>query len=194
MHPAFAAVVQSMYHGAMNTQPSTETDPQLSGIFLEFSRRKLLDEYWPRLKSTVEPLSEAQVWFRPNPASNSIGNLILHLEGNVGQWLVTSFKGLRDERNRPVEFSERRLLSTRDLLGRLGATLEQAGETLAHLKPDHLTRVYEIQGYTVTGLEAVYQVVDHFAMHYGQILYIVKALTATDLGFYSVLNRTGRAS
>ena len=169
-------------------------DAQISANFLEYSRKKLLDEYWPRLKSTVEPLSEEQVWFRPNPASNSIGNLILHLEGNVGQWLVTSFNGLRDERNRPVEFSERRLLSTRDLLGRLGATLEQAGETLAHLKPDHLTRIYDIQGYTVTGLEAVYQVVSHFAIHYGQILYIVKALTARDLGFYSALNRTGRAS
>jgi len=142
----------------------------------------------------VEPLSVEQVWWRPNPACNSIGNLILHLEGNVGQWLVTSFNGLRDERNRPVEFKERRLLLVRDLLGRLETTMEQAGETLAHLKPDHLTRVYEIQGYTVTGLDAIYQAVDHFAMHYGQIVYIVKALTAADLGFYRELTQTGRAS
>lgn len=172
----------------------TSPEAQISTNFLEYSRKKLLDEYWPRLKSTVEPLTEEQVWWRPNPASNSIGNLVLHLEGNVGQWLVTSFNGLRDERNRPVEFKERRLLKVRDLLGRLDATMQRAGETLTQLTPDHLTRVYEIQGYSVTGLDAVYQVVQHFAMHYGQILYIAKALTATDLGFYRELTQTGRAS
>src|SRR5262249_7048466 len=60
-------------------------------LFLDFSRTKLLDEYWPRLRSCVETLTERQVWWRPNEASNSIGNLILHLNGNVRQWLVASF-------------------------------------------------------------------------------------------------------
>jgi hypothetical protein len=71
----------------------TGDDENVTGLFLEFSRKKLLEHYWPRLKASVETLTEEQVWWRPNEASNSIGNLILHLNGNVGQWLVDSFEG-----------------------------------------------------------------------------------------------------
>lgn len=194
MHPVTLLMRDCLYYGAMNAQQITPADSQLSALFLAHSRKKLLDEYWPRLKSVVEPLSDQQIWWRPNSASNSIGNLILHLNGNVNQWLVASFNGYRDERNRPVEFNERRLISGHDLLKRLGATMEQARETLTHVTPERLTRIYEIQGYTVSGLDAVYQVVEHFGMHYGQILWIVKATTGADLGFYSELNLTGRAS
>jgi hypothetical protein len=65
--------------------------PTLTTLFLEFSRKKLLEQYWPRLRGCVESLTDEQVWWRPNEASNSIGNLILHLDGNVRQWLVSSF-------------------------------------------------------------------------------------------------------
>jgi hypothetical protein len=194
VHPALHGVRDRRYYCAMSTTSSITADFQLSELFLEHSRKKLLDEYWPRLKSVVEPLNSQQIWWRPNSASNSIGNLILHLNGNVNQWLVASFNGYRDERDRPVEFKERRLLSGHALLETLGKTMEQARETLAHLAPERLMRVYDIQGYTVTGLDAVYQVVEHFSMHYGQILWIVKATTGADLGFYSELDLTGRSS
>jgi len=77
------------------------TDSQLATHFLKFSRQKLLGQYWPRLQKAVESLTDEQVWWRPNPASNSIGNLILHLNGNVTQWLVDSFNRDEDKRNRP---------------------------------------------------------------------------------------------
>lgn len=162
--------------------------------FLEFSRNKLLDQYWPRLRKAVEPLSLEQAWWRPNPASNSIGNLILHLNGNVWQWMVASFNGLQDERDRPREFSATGDLQTADLLGRLGATMEEAARVLARLTSENLLATYHIQGYTVSGLGAVYQVVEHFGLHYGQIVYITKALEGRDLGFYSELSKTGRAT
>src|ERR1700730_12269275 len=98
--------------------------------FLEFSRQKLLDQYWPRLRSCVEGLSDEQVWWRPNDASNSIGNLILHLNGNVRQWLVSSFKRSDDLRDRPAEFRDRRWIPTSTLLEKLGATLTDASEVL----------------------------------------------------------------
>ncbi len=69
----------------------TSTNSELATLFLAFSRQKLFGQYWPRLKECVAPLSEEQLWWRPNDASNSIGNLLLHLNGNVGQWLVASF-------------------------------------------------------------------------------------------------------
>ena len=163
-------------------------------LFLQFSRNKLLELYWPRLRKAVEPLTLEQIWWRPNPASNSIGNLILHLNGNVWQWIVASFNGLEDQRNRPAEFSATGDLPAADLLARLGETMEEVAKVLARLTPEDLLATYHIQGYTVTGLAAVYQVVEHFGLHYGQIVYIAKALEGRDMGFYSELNKTGRAA
>src|ERR1700683_246614 len=89
-------------------------------LFLDFSRRKLIGQYWPRLRGCVESLTDEQVWWRPNGASNSIGNLMLHLNGNVRQWLVASFNRLEDSRNRPAEFSAQEGIPASALLDRLG--------------------------------------------------------------------------
>ena len=164
-----------------------------SELFLQFSRNKLLEQYWPRLRKAVELLSEEQIWWRPNDASNSIANLILHLNGNVWQWLVASFDRLEDRRDRPSEFNATGDLTAADLLARLGATMDEAAKVLARLTHDELLATWHIQGYTVTGLAAVYQVVEHFGLHYGQIVYITKMQEGRDLGFYSELSKTGRA-
>jgi hypothetical protein len=171
----------------------TASQPEVTHLFLEFSRHKLLQHYWPRLRACVEPLTEEQVWSRPNPASNSIANLILHLNGNLGQWLVASFNHAEDARDRPAEFAATSGLTPSQLLDRLGATMDEAAQVLARLTEADLVAPYDIQGYHVTGLEAVYQVVEHFGLHYGQIAYIAKALTGNDLGFYRELSKTGRA-
>ncbi|HLZ00240.1 MAG TPA: DinB family protein [Candidatus Angelobacter sp.] len=163
-----------------------------ASIFLEFSRWKLLEQYWPRLRECVASLTEEQVWWRPNDQSNSAGNLLLHLNGNVRQWLVASFNRLHDSRDRPAEFGERGGVPVSVLLERLGATMQEAGAVLARLTEADLVAMYDIQGYRVSGLHAVYQVVEHFGMHYGQILYITKILRGEDLGFYRELSKTGR--
>ena len=165
----------------------------VAGLFLDFSRRKLLDQYWPRLRACVAPLTENQVWWRPNPASNSIGNLILHLNGNVRQWMVASFNRSADGRNRPAEFNETGSIPASALLDRLAETMQEASSVLDRLTESDLLARYEIQGYNVSGLDAVYQVVEHFGLHYGQIIYIAKSLTGADLGLYRELNKTGRA-
>ena len=85
----------------------TSTETTVTGMFLAFSRWKLIEQYWPRLRGSVESLTPEQTWWRPNEASNSIGNLVLHLNGNVRQWLVAAFTGLEDNRDRPGEFAER---------------------------------------------------------------------------------------
>ena len=169
-------------------------DSNLSSLFLNFSRHKLLEQYWPRLKSCVESLTEEQIWWRPNESSNSIGNLLLHLNGNVRQWLIASFEHLDDTRDRPAEFHERGRIPASVLLRQFGATIEEASKVLSRLTAKELASPMEIQGYKVTGLEAIYQVIEHFGLHYGQIAYITKMLRNEDLGFYRELNKTGRAS
>jgi hypothetical protein len=171
----------------------TDSHADVTNLFLEFSRRKLLEHYWPRLRGCVESLTGEQVWWRPNTASNSIGNLILHLNGNVRQWLVASFNRCEDGRNRPAEFAAESGMTAAQLLERLGATMGEAAQVLARLTEADLIALYEIQGYHVSGLEAVYQVVEHYGLHYGQIAYIAKSLSGRDLGFYSELTKTGRA-
>lgn len=164
-------------------------------LFLEFSRHKLLDQYWPRMRTCVESLTDEQIWWRPNPASNSIGNLLLHLNGNVRQWLVSSFNHLPDARNRPAEFNAPEHVPAKLLIQQLDETLRQAGAVLSRLTEADLLAMYEIQGYEeLTGLAAVYQVVEHFGLHYGQVIYITKLLRGEDLGFYRELNQTGRPS
>jgi uncharacterized damage-inducible protein DinB len=168
-------------------------DSDVSKLFLEFSRNKLLEQFWPRMRECVESLTDEQVWWRPNEASNSVGNLLLHLNGNVRQWIVASFNRTEETRNRPAEFSATGEIAAKELLERLGETLQEASKVLARLTQEDLVAMYEIQGYTVSGLEAVYQVVEHFGLHYGQVVYITKSLSGSDLGFYRELNRTGRA-
>ena len=137
-------------------------------------------------------LTDEQLWWTPNQASNSVGNLLLHLNGNVRQWLVTSFNGGEDARDRPSEFAVRGSIATATLLKQLEGTLHEAATVLARLTEADLTRSMSIQGYTVTGMHAVYHVVEHFGMHYGQIVYVTKLLNSQNLGFYGELDETGR--
>jgi hypothetical protein len=170
----------------------TSMDSELATIFLAHSRNRLIDQHWPRIKACVEHMTTEQLWWRPNEASNSAGNLILHLIGNVTQWLVVSFNGEEDKRDRPAEFSASGGLTAAELIKRLDATMIAAKKVLDDLSVEELLASYEIQGYHVRGLDAVYQVVEHFGLHYGQIAYISKSLSGKDLGFYRDLNATGR--
>ena len=169
-------------------------ESNMAQAFLVFSRAKLEKEFWPRLRTCVESLTDDQVWWRPNEASNSIGNLLLHLNGNVRQWLLVSFDGAADTRDRPAEFAQRDRLPTPELLRQLDETMQQAFALISRLTDADLLRTTQIQGYTTTGLKAVYHVVEHFGLHYGQIAYITKLLRGADLGFYRELDKTGRAS
>jgi len=171
----------------------TAANADLAALFLDTSRQTLFGQIWPRMKTCVEPLTTDQIWWRPNEASNSIGNLLLHLNGNVRQWLITTFNHEEDKRNRPAEFAAKEGGTARELLARLGATLDEASAALDRLTAADLLPEYEVQGYRECGLFIVYHVIEHFSMHYGQILYITKLFSGKDLGFYKELNKTGRA-
>ena len=169
------------------------SNSDLATLFLEFSRHKFIGEFLPRMNECVALLTPEQIWWRPNEASNSIGNLLLHLSGNVRQWIVATFNKDEDKRNRPAEFAATEGGSAGELLDRLGATLDEAAQVLDRLTPAELLANCEVQGYHTNGVYVVYHVVEHFGMHYGQMVYITKLLSGKDLGFYKELNKTGRA-
>jgi uncharacterized damage-inducible protein DinB len=152
--------------------------------FLTRSREYLSGDYLPRIRAAVEGLDEADLWWRPNPASNAIGNLLLHLAGNVRQWIVSGVGGAPDRRDRAREFAAQGGHARAELLDRLTAAVLDADAVLARTDPATLGERRPIQGREVTVMEAVYHVVEHFAMHTGQILYVAKLRTGRDLGFY----------
>lgn len=152
--------------------------------FLDAARTHLGDDYLPKLERCLEKLSDADVWWRANDGSNSIGNLLLHLEGNARQWIVCGVGGEPDTRVRQREFDERELLPAAELLSRLKATVAEIDRLLARLDPATLLESRLIQGRHVTVLAAIFHVVEHFSMHAGQIILLTKLRTGSDLAFY----------
>src|SRR5438132_13723655 len=99
---------------------------QVGQAFIVRSRAHLTQDYLPKIERSLELLTDEQIWWRANPQSNSIGNLLLHLSGNVRQWIVCGLGGAPDERDRDSEFAERNLIPRDELLARLKQTLSDA--------------------------------------------------------------------
>jgi|SRR6185437_13853039 len=162
----------------------------VESLFLQFSvdkLRQLLD----RIEVCLDKLTEAQLWARASENENAAGNLVLHLAGNVRQWITTSLGDNPTPRDRDSEFSARGGANVAQLKVTLRSTVEEAIGVIQRIDTnrDHerLTRMYKIQNYSVSGLEAIYHVVEHFSQHAGQIIFIAKMATGKDLEFYAHL-------
>ncbi|MGQ0702049.1 MAG: DUF1572 family protein [Gemmatimonadales bacterium] len=160
----------------------TPTDP--AAEFLRQSREYLTGHYLPKIQAALERVEDPDLWWRPNPASNSLGNLLLHLAGNLRQWVVSGMGGAPDCRDRAAEFATLEGLTRAELLATLTEAVLDADAVLARTDPGSLGERRQIQGRAVTVFEAIYHAVEHFAMHTGQIIYLVKLRTREDLGFY----------
>lgn len=159
---------------------------QISKEFIEHAKWRLMDDYMARLESCLNQLSEKEVWERPNDSSNSVGNIILHLCGNVRQWMVHGVGGKPDIRQRQQEFDERGPVSKRELMQRLESVMVEAERELLSFPKEKLLDDVMIQGFEETYLTAVFHVVEHFSYHLGQIAYITKMKKDTDLRFFDV--------
>jgi uncharacterized damage-inducible protein DinB len=155
--------------------------------FIAFSAEKL-EQLCGRIEDCLGRLSEDQVWMRNTANENAVGNLVLHLCGNVTQWIGTGVAGRPDQRQRDGEFAARGDVQPAELAARIRAVVEDAAAVIRSLTPERLAERTRVQKYDVTVLEAVYHVVEHFSMHAGQILFATKLLTGRDLGYYRHLS------
>ena len=144
-------------------------------LFLEFSAKKLR-QLSSQIQVCLEKLNDDQIWLRAGDNSNAVGNLCLHLAGNVRQWIMHGVAGQPDLRHRDGEFAARGQVSTPELWQRLNAAVQEACAILEQTPGADLTRIIRPQNYDVTMLEGIYHVVEHFAQHTGQILYATKVL------------------
>jgi uncharacterized damage-inducible protein DinB len=158
----------------------------VESLFLQFSVNKLA-QLADRIEICLRKLNEDQIWARGGDNENAIGNLALHLAGNVRQWIISSLGNNPDSRDRDSEFDARGGYAAVELSANLRGTVEQATQIISGLTSAQLTRMYVIQNDSVSGVEAVYHVVEHFAQHTGQIIFATKMLTGEDLGFYNHL-------
>ena len=159
----------------------------LSSEFLSFSISKL-EQLTDRIEVCILKLTPEQVWTRGGEQENAAGNLLLHLNGNVRQWMVSGVGGAADHRQRDLEFSERGPLPPAELISRLRQTVTEAVAVLRPLTAEQLLEPLSVQGYDGTKLTAIYHVVEHFAGHAFQIFLLTKFLTGEDLGFYAHLS------
>lgn len=152
--------------------------------FIDESREFLSAKYLPEIERCLEKLTDEDVWRRAGDKSNSIGNLILHLEGNVREWIIGGVGNLPFERVRQQEFNERRMISRAELIERLKKIVTETDAVLANLDAALLTERRRIQGRDATVLRAIYHVVEHFSMHAGQIFMLTKMQRGKDLELY----------
>ena len=163
----------------------------LTASFVATSVRFLTEDYLPKITRALEPLSDADIWWRPNEASNSIGNLLLHLRGNVSQWIVGGVGHAAVHRQRQAEFDARAGGSAAALLDALTGTVDEAVRVIERQTGATLQERRAIQGYDVSVLEAIYHVVEHFSMHTGQIILLAKARAGVDLRLWEPPARQG---
>jgi uncharacterized damage-inducible protein DinB len=147
-----------------------------------------LSQLIERIESCVDRLTIDQLWMRGSETQNSVGNLMLHLAGNVRQWILHGVAGEPDHRNRDWEFSTREKLSHAELKRTLRASVNNALALFESLPPEKLLERTSIQNYNnITKLRAIFHVVEHFSGHTGQIIFMTKWFTGEDLGFYTHL-------
>jgi uncharacterized damage-inducible protein DinB len=139
----------------------------------------------PRIEKCLQLLSEEDVWKKPNEAGNSIGNLMLHLCGNITQYILSSLGNKEDNRIRDEEFSLQGGYNKQQLFQKLAATVEEATRIMQTLDENKLVQVRSVQGFQLSAIGSIIHVAEHYSYHTGQIALITKLITNKDLGFYS---------
>ncbi|MFN7930152.1 MAG: DinB family protein [Blastocatellia bacterium] len=158
-------------------------DAEITTLFVSYSIAKLKKMH-EAIALCFSKLSEDQLWHRSSDNENAIGNLILHLCGNMQQWIGSGVGGEQDTRTREAEFAARGEVSKESLLQLLQERLAHNLAILERVTPERLVERIKPQDYDVSVLEAIYQVVGHFQQHTGQIIFATKLLTSEDLKIY----------
>ena len=149
---------------------------ELGQMAVDGFRDRLVTDYANQIRACVAELNDEQIWWRPNPTSNSIGNLVLHLCGNLSHFIVKGVGGRAYERNRSSEFSEQGPIPKDELLARFKSVIDSVGEVFGELTLERLTQQNDQTEMKATNYHLVMYMTMHFALHTGQVIYITKML------------------
>lgn len=158
----------------------------ITQAFLDHAAWRLQYDYLPKANDCAGRFTEDAFWWRPHSGLNSMGNLTLHLCGNLRQWILHGLAGYADIRERNLEFADEGSLPKDEVMTRLNEITERVAEVIRQQSPETLLEPRQIQGYPVNGLLAVFHVTEHFAQHLGQMIYITKLRTGEDLQYFKL--------
>jgi len=151
-------------------------------------KNRLVIESIPRIKQCLELLEEEEIWSRANENTNAIGNLVLHLCGNVRQYLISSIGGAADKRKRDNEFVKESRIEREELIHALDMLEMEILHMIPGITISELLRIRTVQGFEMNGIQIIIHVIEHFSYHTGQIAFYVKQLKNVDLKFYGDLD------
>lgn len=147
-----------------------------------------IDEYLVKIERCLNELKEEEIWERPNESSNSIGNIILHLCGNITQYIISSLGTAKDNRERDLEFTTKGGISKLELYRKLSNVVDEAKNVISEINLEDLKKIRTVQGFRMSGIGIIIHVVEHFSYHTGQIAFWTKMIKNIDLGFYRDLD------
>ncbi len=166
----------------------------ISPLHQELRDRAVYHFEWnyERIAICIDQLAEADVWRKPNASSTSIGNQVLHLCGNITQYIISSLGQQTDHRNRDAEFSQTGGLTRAELLTRLADTTRQAVAVIQQITEAELLRVRPVQAFQYSGVAILIHATEHYSYHTGQIIFWTKQLLDKDLDLYAGLDLTAK--
>jgi len=144
-----------------------------------------IDENTAKIKACMNQLDEKDIWFRHNQHVNSVGNIILHLCGNIRQYIISSLGGAPDIRERDIEFSTAGGFTNAELTAKWQDTIREAKTIIARVSPENLVRHRIVQGTEHSGISIIVHVTEHYSYHTGQIIFLTKLYKNIDMGFYT---------
>ena len=151
-----------------------------------------IDENTKKLTTCLDEFNDADIWKRPNQHSNSVGNIILHLCGNIRQYAISSLGNNKDVRERDKEFSADGGYTRSQLLKKLTEAIDEAKNIIKNSSEKELLRKRKVQGYFHSGIGIILHITEHYSYHTGQIIFWTKLLKDKDLGFYAGINLNER--
>ena len=160
---------------------------QIRDVLIQDINRRIFDESGPRVIQCIELLTEEQLWQRPNSDSNSIGNLVLHLEGNLRQYICNGIGEQKDTRQRNSEFSANGSHSKAELLIIWNKVLDDIKPVMNQVTAKDLIVIKPVQCFEENVASILIHVTEHLSYHVGQIAFYTKALKSVDLKFYGDL-------
>jgi uncharacterized damage-inducible protein DinB len=158
-------------------------DQKFGEAFINCSRERLMDSLLPKLIQCLSLLPEEEIWKRPNKNVNSVGNIVLHLSGNIRQWITSGIGDAGDKRMRQEEFRQDVSFLKSELISMIQKTVKEADEVLSQFDIHQLGEIKTIQGFEETCMEAIYHGVEHFSYHVGQVIHMTKTVLDIDLKF-----------
>jgi uncharacterized damage-inducible protein DinB len=146
----------------------------LDSTLLHIARTRLISDYPGQVNACLDVLTDEDIWWRPNPQSNAVGNLVMHLAGSNRYYLEQVIGGRDIGRNRDTEFAARDG-GTRDQVRAVwNHAVRVCEEILNSLEPSQMMQETDRTGKQTTYAQILLHVTHHNAAHMGQIVWITK--------------------